>query len=53
VDSFDGHIKGFRTSSEFEQFMADVGFSDATEEMRHYARARSVGAASSRSSRAP
>jgi heme-degrading monooxygenase HmoA len=38
-DSVEGHIQGFRKSSEFKQFMSDVGpFYDETEEMRHYAR---------------
>jgi heme-degrading monooxygenase HmoA len=38
-DSVEGHLQGFRKSSEFNQFMSDVGpFYDETEEMRHYAR---------------
>jgi heme-degrading monooxygenase HmoA len=43
-DSVEGHIQGFRQSSEFKQFMSDVGaFYDETEEMRHYARTSVVG----------
>jgi hypothetical protein len=36
-DSHDGHLKGFRTSPEFQTFLGAVGpFIGSMEEMRHY-----------------